>query len=252
MKHLTLIWITLLLVVVYSAEGDKSLILYLPFDEEANGIVEDASEYGNDGKLNGGAELVDGKIGKAVSLNGVDAYVEVLDNDVFAGTEVTLEAWFKTESGKNFPIIWKEKTASGGSYWVRVEPSDSRIRCLFRDKQDTTAIPVAGSPYNNGEWHHMAATLGNGVARLYIDGELEDEVASNLGEFDSVMNLGVGVRYLDPLDTFSEGMIDEVRVWNRPLSQEEIKANMSKGKQHFAAVPYSGKLATTWGQIRSD
>jgi hypothetical protein len=250
MRYPILISIILLLTALI-AKADDSLVLYLPFDEVDGQIVRDVSRYGNDGELKGGAELVDGRIGKAVSLNGVDAYVEVLDNDIFAGTVVTLEAWFRTESSENFPIIWKEKTAGGGSYWVRVEPPNNRIRCLFRDKQDTVAIPVAGSPYNDGDWHHMAATLGDNVARLYIDGNLENEVASNVGEFDSVMNMGIGVRYLDNLDTFSEGSIDEVRVWNRALSQDEIKANMNKGKEHFTSVSHSGKLAALWGTIKT-
>lgn len=251
MKHLILFSIVLALMpLIAEGQPDDSLIMYLPFDEESGGIVKDLSKYGNDGELKGGAKLVDGKIGKSVEFNGVDAYVEVLDSDSFAGNTVSVEAWFKTESGNNFPVIWKEKTASGGSFWLRIEPSNNRIRCLFRDTEDTTAIPVASSPYNDGEWHHIAATMGDGVARIYVDGELEDEVPSNVGEFNSVMNLGIGVRYLDNLDTFAEGMIDEVRVWNRSLAQEEIKANMNKGKRDFAAVSVSGKLTTIWGGVK--
>jgi hypothetical protein len=238
---------------VVKGQGNDSLIMYLTMDEESGGIIQDLSQFGNHGELKGGAELVDGgKFGKALALNGQDAYVEVLDSDSFAGTEISLEAWFKTESSQNFPIIWKEKTASGGSFWARVEPSDNRIRCLFRDKNDVTAIPIAKAAYNDGQWHHFAATLGDGVARIYIDSNMDNEVTSDVGEFDSVMNLGIGVRYLDALDTFSDGFIDEVRVWKRPLDKDEIKANMNKSKGDFAVVSSAGKLGIAWGDIKWD
>ncbi|MBD3183632.1 hypothetical protein GF312_15180 [Candidatus Poribacteria bacterium] len=248
------IFITCLIFIVASSsvysQIDDTLVLYLPMDEESGGVVKDLSQYGNDGQLMGGAELVEGKFGKCVALNGQDAYVEVLDDESFAGNEASLEAWFKTESTQNFPIIWKEAAGAGGSYWARVEPPNSRIRCLFRDKEDTVAIPIAGAAYNDGQWHHFAATMGDGVARMYIDGELENEVPSDLGDFDSTMNLGLGIRMLDPPDTYGEGFIDEGRVWLRALTQAEIKANMNMGKEQFAAVSGEGKLTASWAFIK--
>lgn len=229
---------------------DESLVLYLPLDEATGGAVKDYSNHGNDGILEGGAKLVKGKIGNAVELNGNDAYVEVQDHESFAGKAATVEAWFNTTSNSNFPIIWKEKTASGGDVWVRIEPGSSRIRCLFRDKEDKTLVPATTSAYNDGQWHHMAATVADGKARIYIDGNLENEASGPFGEFDSGQNLVLGVRYLDQLDTFATGMIDEARFWTRALSQDEIKTNMNKGKEKFAAVSSRDKLATIWGRIK--
>jgi len=252
MRNLTLISIMLIILAspVVIGAVDESLVMYLPLDEETGGVVKDYSNHGNDGALKGGAKLVKGKIGNAVELNGKDAYVEVEDHESFAGKAATVEAWFNTTTKSNFPIIWKEKTASGGDVWVRIEPGSNRIRCLFRDKQDKVLIPATTSAYNDGQWHHMAATVADGKAHIYIDGEMKGEASGAFGEFDSVQNLALGVRYLDNLDTFATGMIDEARFWTRALSQNEIKANMNKDKGQFAAISSLNKLAAIWGNIK--
>ena len=238
--------------------ADDSLVMYLPMDESGGKDVEDLSQFKHKAEIRGGGKFVpDGIFGNCVELNGVDAIVYIPDHDAFEGEEATIEIWFKTTSGSNFPIMWKEKGATGGDWWVRTEPGDNRLRLLFRDTADNTLVAVTTSPYNDGEWHHMAATVGPAgqnekTARFYIDGELEEEIKGTFGEMKSTESVTLGSRFADAPDSFGLGFLDEARVWSRALTQEEIKANMKLGKKNFmAVVSLLGKLATTWGDVKT-
>jgi len=50
---------------------------------------------------------------------------------------------------------------------------------------------------------------------------------------------------------YFDGLIDEVRIWTRALSEKEIKENMDKGVTELLAVNKAGKLATVWGQVKN-
>ena len=236
---------------------DDSLVMYLPMDESKGKDVEDFSQFKHKAEIRGGGKFVPGGIhGNCVELNGVDAIVYVPDHDAFEGEEATIEIWFKTATVSNFPIMWKEKTATGGDWWVRIEPGSNQIRLLFRDTADNTLIAVTKSPYNDGEWHHMAATVGEAgkkekTTRFYVDGKLEQEVKGKFGEMKSTESVTLGSRFADAPDTFGLGFLDEARVWSRVLTREEIQANMKLSKEEFLAVSPLGKLATTWGDVKS-
>jgi len=253
--------ILIILLATSTAHGvggmDDSLVMYLPMDESNGKDVEDFSEFKHKAEIKGGGKFVPGGIhGNCVELNGVDAIVYVPDHEAFEGEEATIEIWFKTTSNQNFPIMWKEKGATGGDWWVRIEPGSSRIRLLFRDTTDSTLIAVTKSPYNDDEWHHMAATVGpkgksDKTAQFYIDGKLEQEVKGKFGEMKSTESVTLGSRFADAPDTFGLGFLDEARVWSRVLTKEEIQTNMKLPKEQFLSVFPLGKLTATWGEIKS-
>jgi hypothetical protein len=245
---------------VLAAGGvDDSLVMYLPMEEAKGKNLEDFSAFQHEAEIRGGGKIVpDGAHGNCVELNGKDAIVYVKDHEAFETEEATIEIWFKTESGSNFPIMWKERGATGGDWWVRIEPGSNRIRCLFRDTADQVLIVFTESPYNDNKWHHMAATVGpkganTKTAKIYIDGELDAksaEAKGAFGEMKSTESVTLGSRFADAPDTFGLGWLDEARVWSRALTPEEIKANMELSKDEFLAVSPAGKLATRWGDVK--
>ena len=253
--------IVVILLAAINAQGiggvDDSLVMYLPMDESKGKNVEDFSQFKHKAEIKGGGKFVPGGIhGNCVELNGVDAIVYVPDHEGFEGEEATIEIWFKTTSASNFPIMWKEKGATGGDWWVRIEPGSSQVRLLFRDTADSTLIAVTKSAYNDGEWHHMAATVGpkgknDKTAQFYIDGKLEQEIKGKFGEMKSTESVTLGSRFADAPDTFGLGFLDEARVWSRALTREEIQANMELPKETFLLVSSLGKLTTTWGDIKN-
>jgi hypothetical protein len=60
----------------------------------------------------------------------------------------------------------------------------------------------------------------------------------------------IGAMYAQ--DRWFNGLIDEVRIWDRALSEKEIKENMNKGSVELLAVNKKGKLTTAWGWIKNN
>ena len=234
----------------YAADSsDDSLILYFSFDELDGDTVTDHSQYGNDGTTAGAPELVDGKFGKALKLNGDTDWVEVPHADILSVDEgVTVMAWINAErhQGPNAQR-WQGIVAKGNdtrSYSFYTEfPSE----CLHLSAGGSGSV-CNGTVLLN-VWQHVVAHVDDGVHRYWLNGE-------NVGEFDGQNPLPGTADTADVLVGKTHennrqflGLIDEVRVWNRALSEDEIIAEMDIGMT--TPVDPLGKLSTTWGTLKS-
>ena len=109
----------------------------------------------------------------------------------------------------------------------------------------TTKIPL-------NEWQHVVAQLDSGTHRYWLNGENIFESgnkSASPGAADT-SNVFVGTTAEGANRRFL-GLIDEVRIWNRALSEEEVIAEMESGFQSSTAVDPREKLATTWATIKS-
>ena len=104
----------------------------------------------------------------------------------------------------------------------------------------------------NKKWYHIAGTfdssLGSKNLKIYIDGELALEAGMNEAPIAHATTLDIGWIH-DLKDSFFSGMIDEVAIYRRVLSQDEIKKDMTQGP--IASVAPSEKLTTAWGKVKS-
>ena len=102
------------------------------------------------------------------------------------------------------------------------------------------------------QWYYLAYTHtddNKGMVKIYVDGQVTHEQASNnpvlpAGQTGAVQ-IGTWAGEAWP------GIVDEVRMWNRILSDDEIKFSMETGEKKFLAVQPAGKLAATWSQLKS-
>ena len=96
-------------------------------------------------------------------------------------------------------------------------------------------------------WHHIAGTYDGKTAKIYLDGEILSNVDRTF-EFRGTndIDLRIGCTKNRPQYTFKNGFIDEVGVWRRALTQDEIKAAM----QDIFSVSPKDKIATTWADIK--
>lgn len=238
------------------AAPTEGLVLHLSFDENAvqGDSVKDLSVQGNDGIIYGNAELDEGKYGQAMLFDGIDDYVEVPLTDSIGftkGSSFTVQAWIKTDDAptKNDGIVgtYKQSTEAFWNLSVSGDSATDRGKTGFnlRDvgKVHSTNI-LTPAPLNDGEWHHLAGVRDQGrkKARFYVDGELTDEIDDETEDINSGQSIWVG----EHLERFYKGLIDEVKVWNRPLTVDEIESSM-KGT---AAVNPTAKLATAWGSVK--
>jgi len=195
--------------------SDKDLILYLPFSEGSGGVSEDKSGNGNDGILYGGYEWVEGKKGSALDFDSQGDYVKADWSD-FTLSQHTIEFWMKVD---NMPVYWHDII---GTY------SHTDINRFHLHRSDNSIIWYnvmngCGSLDSNvvpieGEWYHVVGTYDGNTAKVYINGELKNSFGCPSRTINSqyCVIASNGGEYFD-------GVIDEVRIYTRPLSWSEIK-----------------------------
>lgn len=232
-------------------EPDESLILYFSFDELDGDNTIDHSRYENHGEMAGAPKHVDGKFGKALQLNGESDWVEVPHEDILTVDEsVTVMAWINTERHQG----------PGGQRWQGIVAKSNGPRSYsfyteFPSECLHLSVGGAGSVCNGkvklDEWQHVVAQVDDGTHRYWINGE-------NVGEFpgkppppgkadtDSVL---VGKTHEGQREFL--GLIDEVRIWNRALDEDEVIEQMEIGYFEMFAVDPRAKLATTWGNLKA-
>ncbi len=103
---------------------------------------------------------------------------------------------------------------------------------------------------DTGKFVHVAFTNDTDTAHIYIDGEsvVDAAVPGKLGANDDPWRIG---QDCDRAQYIFAGIIDEVRLWNRALSEEEINTFMDQGVDALA-VEATGKLSTIWGRLKAD
>jgi len=224
------------------AQSDDGLVAEWHFDEGAGNVVEDSSGNGNDGVIYG-ATWVEGKYGKALSFDGVDDYVEIPDKpslDIM--DEITIEAWIHCyDSYDNQELISKVTFGTNQrSYELALGP-DNKVRVAFTT--DGTADTWKKSTDNKisvskNQWTHAVGIYDGQTFYVYINGISDG--STDIGEytiFSSSSPLSIGRHGMDGRRFFN-GIIDEIRIYNRALSPEEIK-------QHYESGPTSLYLTKT-------
>jgi len=235
-------------------------ILYLPLNEGMGEVAKDQSGNGNDGGLFGGAEWVTGKNGSGVYLDGVDDYIEIPN---ILTEAATIEFWFKPDwdgtDGEDFRLF---DASLGGIYFfiskganhADINPEDFGL--YFEDASDADWQDIEFNPagvINAGAWHHIAATweFGGGFGFVYVNGE---EVATSpraLGGFPPLHptpRFGLEVIQYVASANGAMGVIDEIAIYSRALTVDEIAADML---ELGAAVEASNKVSSTWGRIKA-
>jgi len=215
-----------------SLDTDPHLVGWWKLDDVSGKIAADSSKHGHNGTLMDGLSFekdsVPGRIGKALQLGGRGGYIEITGYKGVTGTRPrTLAAWVKTASPGGEIMSWG--VDEPGKMWTfRIVGTG-----IYVD-------PKGGYLYTNTKvhddvWHHVAAVVEEAdpptlqKVKLYKDGELEK--LHDIGLLD-----------LYPIDTGSgvdvrigrgfKGLMDDVRVYDRALSPEEIRnlATVSGGK----------------------
>jgi hypothetical protein len=196
-----------------------TLAAWLKFDNSAS----DSSGNGNNGTLNGGATYsAAGKIGAALSLDGIDDYVDCGNGASINITDtITLAAWVKTADAGNAqhnPFISK----SDQSYLLK-HHSNNYLQFDVYDAgtwHDADG-PVVTTAFNN-DWHHVAGTYDGVQLKLYVDGKL---ISSTLytGAITAAPTYNVNIgRNSQNTDRLYYGLIDDVRIYHGVLPSSEI------------------------------
>jgi hypothetical protein len=202
-------------------ETFNNSVLELSFEDNSSGLAFDSSGNGNHGKIYGPI-LVDGRYGKALSFDGVDDYVEIGDVLGFEGTapfSVILWVYDAGYNGVWARLVSKENITTLRQGWLIVR-DESVNQYKFERWRDGIANAVAVS-YTPNQWNFIAFTYNGSHMKSYLNGVLINTTSSTL----SLISTGTPLRLgrISNGASFFNGTIDEVRIYNRALTEEEIK-----------------------------
>jgi hypothetical protein len=231
---------------------DDSLMLYLPFEEGTGEVVRDQSGNGIEGKLVNAKWSQDGKFGGCLLLESSDQYVEIpVVPELDITDQITIEFWiFPEQSQPDSNILGRRSQSNTGGYcvqWSAQFTGKPQIETwIFLGGWQGTRQKQQIAPELN-QWHHIASVYDGKSLKQYVDGKLDVEMPAS-GKINSVQE----VFRIGQAQTGLPGMIgkvDEVAIYNRALSEDEIKQDMMKGV--ISPVPPAGNLVTVWGEIKS-
>ena len=203
-------------------------------------IVKDASGNGNDATIIGSLDSVEGVIGEALEFAGAaENYVQI--PALGAWEQASVECWVLTKDlAPTYQGIISTWQWTAGKVHFKFESSQIQV-----DKNDGAKITA---PAEIDTWYHVIYTTDTGAneLKLYVDGELVAEGTSGAAP-ENMDERRIGSEHDGRWLT---GMVDEVRIYNRVLELEEVEQNFATKLNSFA-VTSTGKLAASWGKIKS-
>jgi len=208
---------------IYNPNG---LVGYWTFDEGTGTVAADSSGEGNDGAFQGtGSNWTGGRVGNyAAQFNGGNYFESPSASSLNFGTSgFSVSFWAKkAATGGQHSFIGKN-SATNVPGWIIYQHSDGRSLVLL--VSDGTGA-YDSIPYNDGindgAWHHVVGVMdrSGSTLYLYVDGVLVKSGATSIAGSVSnahVLDMGYTWGLLD-------GLLDDVRIYNRALSAAEILA----------------------------
>jgi hypothetical protein len=219
----------------------SGLVAWWTGDNGANDVT------GNNSGALFGTTIAPGKVGNAFSFDGTDDRLFIPDNpDLALRSSLTIEGWVNVNafpsSGGGMVFFRGDNRFGLDPIVVGVNPSG--IMAFHIDSGNGTADVTA--PISTNQWVYLAATLdaATGAMSLYLNGTLADQITTAcrpFGALDPTANPGVGIGnanggqggYNVPFD----GLIDELSVYNRALTQGEIQGIYNAGSDGKVLAP---------------
>ena len=228
------------------ADIRDGLVAYWPLYDTA-GTTADELINGLDGSLNGDPTSVAGAVGGALDVDGAGDFVSCgFDPLLMPEEEITLQAWVNVRVYNYYESIAAnihDTGSSEGGYWLGTFADDAGN--YFGWGITTGGVLVYGwtpAVYQENTWYHLVATYKSGEMRLWVNGSLTDgidsmSVTGNL-DYTEAPDEGFLIgRYEDDDETHdSDAIIDEVAVWNRALTSDEVSQLWNDGNGMVLAV----------------
>jgi hypothetical protein len=216
---------------------------YWTFNEGSGNTVEDFSGNNNNGVLYNSPSWVDGKIGKALSFNGSNTYVDFGNSNSLKITgSQTISMWLKPTdlAARRNPV----DKAYGGEGTMTLETSGTISYYYGTSGTNGGSYQsISSAALKAGVWTHIAIVrdLDNMKLRWYINGVKTNEATANYAAaVASGNNLRIGLGYAGAF----LGLIDEVAIYNQALSDTEV-ADLFSGTSSGISIPYCFNLVET-------
>ena len=233
--HLATFGFVLSLVLTGAAKGvDPSLVAWYRFD----GNALDSSGNNLHGTVMGNPTYTTGVFGQAIDLDGDGDYIDCGLDPKFDITEfITFTYWIKVRA---FDAAWQTVLSRGDDSWRSSRAGSSGTESFMEAAVGGTSgnYLYGVTTVDDGQWHHVGATYDGTTFFLYVDGELDASEPSTGQITVSSYPLYIGENS-QATGRHWNGLIDDVMIFNRAFSHEEIQRVMqsSAGAYPFASGP---------------
>jgi len=216
----------------YSKDGLVLDMSILKFRETGRDIIRDKSKHMNHGMCMNETNIIQTKEGiGAGSFDGVNDYVDCgNDESLNIISAITIEAWVNTNSLEDRKIITRVK----GSQWVdrvyQMYVIGGKINWMVYNGLPNGIIDVKSGAIETGKWYRVVGTFDSSYVRLYVN-NVKYETLNTIGTLTSNPSIHTRIGTWITSNYF-HGLIDEVHIYNRALSIEEVKNNMFASKRY--------------------
>ena len=208
---------------------DQGLVAYYPFD----GSASDRSGNDHNTTVHGAVLSADrqGSPNKAYSFDGIDDYIVVNDATALRPNHITIACWISSAASGRMVILGKTTHADAQAEQYGLSLID--LTPTFSIKRNSGGVSAEGWHQVNvpsgialTQWSHLAATWNGLKLKIYLNGELRKQNAEvPAGPIDNLIggDLQIG-RWLLSHPFHFAGKMDEIRIYNRALSSQEVAA----------------------------
>ncbi len=236
-KTIFLIMISVLILFPYNSIAGDSPVAYWDFNNCYGSVVPDMA--GNhDGNIKSDARWNAGYVDQSLSFDGLGSYVTVPDSDDLDLTDAgTISVWINMDDISDFDGIvhkgalrdWSDEAYSL-QFWT-----DNKIAVGLIHSDDNYTLLVSKTKFETGKWYHVAATWDGKRMKLYVNGKLDARKRYRKAPRVTQGPVQIGAQltqfYNDNYKNFPfAGRIDEVKIYNYALSEEDIAKQAGMGE----------------------
>ncbi|MGB5019049.1 MAG: LamG domain-containing protein, partial [Candidatus Moraniibacteriota bacterium] len=234
---------------------NNGLVGYWSFNEGTGTLAGDASVNKNTGTLTNGPTWVSGKLGQAVSLDGVNDYIDMGNSSALKPSfPFSVSTWAMIPSGGSAVMITTADTVSPvGEYsGYSVAIATNQIVAMVGNNAGwcsgtyRNAYVTNSTTLNVNQWYHVTAVFTNASSfSVYVNGSSVALTQSGTNGisigYAAGVPLRIGRRFNSCPDTtyYDKGIVDELRIYNRALSGTEITNLYNLGAERLNVSPVS-------------
>ena len=178
-----------------------------------NGNAQDVSGNGNHGTVNGATLTTDrfGNQNGAYSFDGINDFIEVVNNSNLQNlNSFSISLWYKINQ-------WEQ---IGSNFWfATIEKPASYSLQLKKISLDSALVALTDIYHNELTWNNLVITFANNILKTYSNGVLMDSVSTSFNSSNQSIFFG---KDAGGLLEFTNGLLDDIGIWNRALTQQEI------------------------------
>ncbi|HEX5218115.1 MAG TPA: LamG-like jellyroll fold domain-containing protein [Verrucomicrobiae bacterium] len=219
----------------------------------------------NNGSLQGGAIATNfGMVDRTFSFDGTNGYVQVPNSTLFQPTNLTIECWVRfsgLDSAGSGPaagvqyLIFKQNsraTSFEGFDLGKTRVSGNDVFRFVVSSATGQSVSIHSTTLiSTGVWYHVAAVRGSNFMQIYVNGVLERQTNVTFAQNYGSLPLYFGTSGQASWDRRFKGDLDEVALYDRALSSNEIAAVFAAGaagkcKGPAACTPVPAEIAGWW------